>query len=129
MYKTFQSLVLRMVAVSMLICAPLAPVHAVIVDTEQAILMSERDALIDRVNTALQRNDVREQLMALGVDPAQASERINNLSEHFKTHAKDHHSRRGLLKLVSKRKRHLNYLQHSHVERYRELIKKLGLRH
>ena len=80
MMKSFQSLVLRMVAVSMLVCAPLAPVHAVIVDTEQAMLMSERNALIDRVSSALERAEVRDQLVALGVDPAQASERINGLS-------------------------------------------------
>lgn len=54
--------------------------------------------------------------------------RINNLSEHFKTHRKDHHSRRGLLILVNKRKSLLNYLQKNEVERYRTLIKKLGLR-
>ena len=62
------------------------------------------------------------------VQVAVLTERINNLSEHFKVHKKDHHSRRGLLMLVSKRKRLLGYLQKSKVERYRELIKRLGLR-
>ncbi len=57
------------------------------------------------------------------------TERINQLSDHFKTHKKDHHSRRGLLKMVNHRKRLLSYLQAKHIERYRELIKKLGLRH
>ncbi len=56
------------------------------------------------------------------------TERIVNLTEHFKTHAKDHHSRRGLLKLVGKRKRLLTYLRQEDVERYRKLIKRLGLR-
>jgi len=63
------------------------------------------------------------------VQVAVLTERINNLSGHFKTHKKDHHSRRGLLVLVSKRKRLLSYLQNNQVERYRELIQRLGLRH
>jgi len=54
--------------------------------------------------------------------------RINELTEHLREHTKDHHSRRGLLMLVGKRRRLLNYLQRSDVERYRELIKELGLR-
>ena len=56
------------------------------------------------------------------------TERIANLTEHFKTHKKDHHSRRGLLMLVSKRKRLLAYLQKKDIERYRTLIGRLGLR-
>jgi small subunit ribosomal protein S15 len=56
------------------------------------------------------------------------SERINSLTEHFKTHKKDHHSRRGLLKLVSQRRRQLDYLKRYDVERYRSLIGKLNLR-
>lgn len=62
------------------------------------------------------------------IQVAVLTERIKNLSEHFKTHKKDHHSRRGLLKLVSSRKRLLGYLQKEDVERYRGLIKRLGLR-
>lgn len=62
------------------------------------------------------------------VQVAVLTERINNLTEHFKTHVKDHHSRRGLLMLVGKRKRLLSYLQNTDIERYRALIKKLGLR-
>jgi small subunit ribosomal protein S15 len=54
--------------------------------------------------------------------------RINDLTGHFKTHAKDHHSRRGLLKLVSKRRKLLDYLRGSSVDRYRTLIERLGLR-
>jgi small subunit ribosomal protein S15 len=62
------------------------------------------------------------------VQVALLSERINYLTEHFKTHAKDHHSRRGLLKLVGQRRRLLNYLQRRDLEGYRALIKDLGLR-
>lgn len=54
--------------------------------------------------------------------------RILELTEHFKTHKKDHHSRRGLLKLVSQRRRQLNYLKGISIERYKSLIKRLGLR-
>ena len=56
------------------------------------------------------------------------SERIRYLTEHFKAHKKDHHSRRGLLKLVGQRRRLLNYLREKNVDRYREIIEKLGLR-
>ena len=56
------------------------------------------------------------------------SERINTLTEHFKSHKKDHHSRRGLLKMVGQRRRLLRYLQNSDIERYREVIQKLGIR-
>jgi len=56
------------------------------------------------------------------------TERINVLTEHLKTHSKDHHSRRGLLKMVGHRRRLLNYLQQQDVERYRTVVKDLGLR-
>jgi small subunit ribosomal protein S15 len=56
------------------------------------------------------------------------TERINHLTEHLKVHKKDHHSRRGLLMMVGKRRRLLRYLQEQDVERYRSLITKLGLR-
>ena len=56
------------------------------------------------------------------------SERINYLTEHFKAHAKDHHSRRGLLKLVGQRRRLLDYLKRKDTERYADLIKRLGIR-
>ncbi len=62
------------------------------------------------------------------VQIALLSERINQLTEHFKTHKKDHHSRRGLLKLVSQRRRQLDYLKRSDVARYRNIITKLNLR-
>ncbi len=62
------------------------------------------------------------------VQVAILTERINNLTEHFKVHKKDHHSRRGLLKLVGRRKRLLAYLHRVDIKRYRQLITRLGLR-
>ena len=62
------------------------------------------------------------------VQIALLSNRISYLTEHFKTHAKDHHSRRGLLKLVGRRRRLLDYLKQVDVERYRSIIDKLGIR-
>ncbi|MGV3467265.1 MAG: 30S ribosomal protein S15 [Heyndrickxia sp.] len=56
------------------------------------------------------------------------TEDINNLNEHLRTHKKDHHSRRGLMKMVGKRRNLLTYLRNKDVQRYRELINKLGLR-
>jgi small subunit ribosomal protein S15 len=56
------------------------------------------------------------------------SERITYLTEHFKVHKKDHHSRRGLLKIVGQRRRLLDYLKSKDVERYRAIIEKLGIR-
>jgi small subunit ribosomal protein S15 len=62
------------------------------------------------------------------VQVALLTERINYLTEHFKVHAKDHHSRRGLLKLVGQRRRLLDYLKSKHSERYADLIHRLGIR-
>ena len=62
------------------------------------------------------------------VQVAILSERINYLTEHFKSHAKDHHSRRGLLKLVGQRRRLLDYLKQKDSERYGDLIRRLGIR-
>ena len=62
------------------------------------------------------------------VQVALLSKRIDHLTDHLKTHKKDHHTRRGLLMLVGKRKRLLQYLQNQDVQRYRDLIDKLGLR-
>ena len=62
------------------------------------------------------------------VQVAILSDRINYLTEHFKSHAKDHHSRRGLLKLVGQRRRLLDYLRTKDTERYADLIKRLGIR-
>ena len=62
------------------------------------------------------------------VQVALLSERINYLTEHFKVHAKGHHSRRGLLKLVGQRRRLLDYLKSKDSDRYAELIRRLGIR-
>ena len=62
------------------------------------------------------------------VQGAILTEQINRLTEHFKVHKKDFHSNRGLLKMVGKRKNFLNYLKRTDINRYRELVKKLGLR-
>src|SRR5256885_16100073 len=63
------------------------------------------------------------------VQVALLTERINSLTEHFRTHPKDHHGRRGLLKMVGTRRRLLTYLKRSDLETYRALIEQLGLRH
>lgn len=62
------------------------------------------------------------------VQVALLTSRIAELTEHFKTHTKDHHSRRGLLKLVGRRRRLLDYMKRKDIERYREVIQRLGLR-
>lgn len=62
------------------------------------------------------------------VQIALLSKRINELTEHFKTHKKDNHSRRGLLKMVSKRRSLLDYLKQTDIERYHEVVSRLGLR-
>jgi small subunit ribosomal protein S15 len=63
------------------------------------------------------------------VQVAVLTERINYLTDHFRAHKKDHHSRRGLLKMVGKRRRHLDYLKKTDVESYRKIIADLGLRY
>ncbi len=62
------------------------------------------------------------------VQVALLSQRISELTEHFKTHQKDHHSRRGLLSMVARRRKLLNYLKDRDLERYRTLIQRLGIR-
>jgi small subunit ribosomal protein S15 len=62
------------------------------------------------------------------VQIALMTDRINELTEHLRAHSKDHHSRRGLLMLVGRRRRLLRYLQRSDVERYRAIVRELGLR-
>lgn len=63
------------------------------------------------------------------VQIALLTERINHLNEHLKIHKKDHHSRRGLLKMVGVRRNFLNYLMKNDISRYRAIVEKLGLRH
>jgi small subunit ribosomal protein S15 len=63
------------------------------------------------------------------VQIALLTERINDLTDHFRTHRKDHHSRRGLMMMVGKRRRLLEYLKSNDLDKYRQLIEDLGLRH
>jgi small subunit ribosomal protein S15 len=63
------------------------------------------------------------------VQVALLTEQINELTEHLRSHSKDHHSRRGLLKMVGRRRRLLRYLENNDLERYRSLVAELGLRH
>ena len=83
----------------------------------------------------VQKQKVVKQYQRSGTDTgspevqiALLTERINGLTEHFKTHVKDFHSRRGLLKLVSQRRKLLDYLKRKDADKYRGLIEKLGLR-
>lgn len=82
----------------------------------------DKDTVIDRFSAHEGDTGSPEVQIAL------LTERINGLTEHLKTHKKDHHSRRGLLKMVGKRRRLLTYLQDKNVNRYRTLVKELGLR-
>jgi small subunit ribosomal protein S15 len=84
----------------------------------------------------LQKSGTIRKYQAHGKDTGSAkvqiallTERINYLTDHFKVHAKDHHSRRGLLKMVGQRRRLLDYLRRTDIEGYRQLIQDLGLRH
>jgi small subunit ribosomal protein S15 len=96
------------------------------------------DSLIRRWQMALSKEAKQEATKKFGksdtdtgspeVQIAMLTERINGLTEHLRTHQKDHYSRRGLLKLVGRRRRFLNYLQKKDLEGYRALIKELGLR-
>ena len=87
-----------------------------------SITAERRTALIGEYQAAASDTGSPEVQVAL------LSERISNLTEHLKTHAKDFHSRRGLLMLVGRRRRFLDYLQRSDLERYRTIIRELGLR-
>jgi small subunit ribosomal protein S15 len=86
------------------------------------------------VNTDQKAQLVKEYQRATGdtgspeVQVALLTARITDLTEHFKTHVKDHHSRRGLLRMVSRRRKLLDYLKRADVDKYRRLIDRLGLR-
>lgn len=86
------------------------------------ITKEEKEKLIK--NNKLHDNDTGSP----EVQVALLSNRIKNLTDHLQTHAKDHHSRLGLLKMVGQRRRLLNYLMDINIDRYREIIKKLGIR-
>ena len=81
-------------------------------------------------NTVVERHRVGPtDTGSTGLQVALLTERINSLTDHFRTHPKDHHGRRGLLMMVSKRRRLLEYLKRRDLEGYRRLIDQLGLRH
>ena len=84
--------------------------------------MSQKQEIIEKYKTHEKDTGSPEVQIAI------LSDRINHLTEHFKVHAKDFHSRRGLLKLVGQRRRLLDYLKKKDLERYRGLIKELGIR-
>ena len=86
------------------------------------LLPEAKKEIIDRFK--LSENDTGSSEVQIAL----LSSRIKYLTEHFKVHKKDHHSRRGLLKLVGQRRRLLKYLKNKDVERYRKIIKELGIR-
>lgn len=87
-----------------------------------SIAMERKNALIKEYSTSSSDTGSPEVQVAI------LTERINNLTEHFKTHKKDNHSRRGLLKMVSQRRSLLDYVKSRNEERYKTLIERLGLR-
>lgn len=87
-----------------------------------AITQERKNELINEYKT--HENDTGSAEVQIAV----LTEQITNLNEHLRTHKQDHHSRRGLLKMVGKRRNLLNYVRNKDVTRYRDLIKKLGLR-
>ena len=87
-----------------------------------ALLKEEKSQII--ADNALSESDTGSPEVQVAV----LSRKINDLTEHLRTHPKDHHSRRGLLRMVGRRRRLLQYLRREDVERYRALISKLGLR-
>lgn len=88
-----------------------------------ALTKTDKDTLIaEHRRSATDTGSAEVQIAVL-------SRRISDLTEHLKDHVKDHHSRRGLLMLVGRRRRMLDYLKREDIERYRDIIAKLGLRH
>ena len=87
-----------------------------------SLTQEKKAQLIERFGASSQDTGKTEVQVAL------LTERINQLTDHLRTHKKDHHSRRGLLMLVGQRRRFLRYLERSDLERYRALVKELGLR-
>ncbi len=87
-----------------------------------ALTVVDREAIIKEY--ALSKGDTG----STDVQVALLTARIKDLTEHFKTHIHDHHSRQGLLRLVNRRRKLLDYMKRKNIERYRELIARLGLR-
>ena len=85
-------------------------------------------ANIDKAAIVAEHGRVANDTGSPEVQVALLTARINELTEHFKAHVKDHHSRRGLLRMVSRRRKLLDYLKGKDLQRYRSLIEKLGLR-
>lgn len=93
--------------------------------------MEEKDMPLDLVKKRQIIDEYKQHETDTGspeVQVAMLTERINYLTEHLKEHKKDHHSRRGLLKMVGQRRSLLNYLKDRDVDRYRSIVEKLGLR-
>ena len=88
-----------------------------------ALTKARKQELIDRFGAGSADTGRTEVQVAL------LTERINYLNEHFRSHKKDHHSRRGLLKMVGKRRRLLNYMKRTDVDGYRAIVQQLGLRY
>jgi small subunit ribosomal protein S15 len=86
------------------------------------VTQERKHELVEKFGTAPTDTGKTEVQIAL------LTERINSLTEHLRAHRKDHHSRRGLLMMVGRRRRFLNYLQRTDLERYRALVRELGLR-
>ncbi|MCD6519841.1 MAG: 30S ribosomal protein S15 [Anaerolineae bacterium] len=87
-----------------------------------ALTKSEKNAIVDEFHRHPTDTGSPEVQIAL------LTKRINRLTEHLKEHKHDEHSRRGLLKLVGQRRRHLNYLSRTDEQKYREIVERLGLR-
>ena len=92
-------------------------------ETVMTLTSEEKSKLIEKYGRSAGDTGSTEVQIAL------LTERINDLTGHLKDHAKDHHSRRGLLMMVGKRRRLLRYLERKDLDRYRELVADLGLRH
>lgn len=92
------------------------------VEVALALTRQKKSEIVDAFRTHISDTGSPEVQIAI------LSEKINYLTDHFKVHAKDHHSRRGLLRMVSQRRRLLDYLKVADVNRYRTLIEKLGIR-
>ena len=100
----------------------MVPTGPCVEDTDLALTKDRKTELIGTYRTHESDTGSPEVQVAI------LSERINYLTDHFKSHAKDHHSRRGLLKLVGQRRRLLDYLKAKDAERYADIIRKLGIR-
>lgn len=88
-----------------------------------------QDMAFDKTSTIEKYHTHEGDTGSARVQVAVLTERINYLTDHFRTHKKDHHGRRGLLKMVGKRRRLLNYMKRTDVDGYRQIVQELGLRY